>query len=111
MTLHAQLDHLDAARELRGFQTEPAQMRAGASGKVGELRLGFSMRNGRSVLSDLYRVAPLLVQRHRLPEARGKILHARRLLHLRPVPEQLRLQETLSLRERQSRASHPSDHC
>ena len=58
-----------------------------------------------------FRQAPLLVQRHRLPEARGKILHARRLLHLRPVPEQLRLQETLSLRERQSRASHPSDHC
>jgi len=63
MALHAPLGRLDAARELRGFQTEPAQMRAAASGKVGELRLGFSLRNGRSILSDLYRVTPLLVQR------------------------------------------------
>jgi len=37
-------------------------MRSAAPGKVGELRLGFSLRSGRSVLSDLYRVAPLLVQ-------------------------------------------------
>ena len=62
MTLPAALGVLDAARELRGFQTEPAQMRAAAPGKVGRLRLGFAMRNGRSVLHDLYRVAPLLVQ-------------------------------------------------
>ena len=62
MTQHAQLDRLDRAREVSGYQTQPAQMRAAASGKVGELRLGFSMRNGRSILSDLYRVAPLLVQ-------------------------------------------------
>ena len=62
MTPHAQLDRLDAARELRGFQAEPAQMRAAAPGKVGELRLGFSLRDGRSILHDLYRVAPLLVQ-------------------------------------------------
>ncbi|MBR0648584.1 urease accessory protein [Roseomonas terrae] len=62
MTLHDQLARLDAARELRGFQTQPAQMRAAGPGKVGELRLGFSMRHGRSVLHDLYRVAPLLVQ-------------------------------------------------
>ena len=62
MALHEQLDRLDAARELRGFKAEPAQMRAAAPGKVGELRLGFSLRDGRSVLHDLYRVAPLLVQ-------------------------------------------------
>lgn len=62
MTLHEQLGRLDDARELRDYQTQPAQMRAAASGKVGELRLGFSMRNGRSILHDLYRVAPLLVQ-------------------------------------------------
>jgi urease accessory protein len=62
MTLPAALGVLDAARELRGFQTEPAQMRAAAPGKVGRLRLGFAMRDGRSVLHDLYRVAPLLVQ-------------------------------------------------
>ena len=62
MALHEQLGRLDAARELRDFKAEPAQMRAAAPGKVGELRLGFSVRNGRSVLHDLYRVAPLLVQ-------------------------------------------------
>lgn len=63
MALHAQLGLLDAAREVRDFQDEPAQMRAAAPGKVGELRLGFCVRGGRSVLHDLYRVAPLLVQR------------------------------------------------
>ncbi|WP_018387957.1 urease accessory protein UreD [Ancylobacter sp. FA202] len=62
MALPEQLVRLDAARELRDFKDEPAQMRAAAPGKVGELRLGFSLRNGRSVLHDLYRVAPLLVQ-------------------------------------------------
>ncbi len=63
MTLPDQIARLDAARELRAFQTQPAQMRAAAPGKVGQLRLGFSLRRGRSVLHDLYRVAPLLVQR------------------------------------------------
>ncbi|MDQ0345832.1 urease accessory protein UreD [Ancylobacter vacuolatus] len=63
MALHEQLGRLDAARELRDFRTEPAQMRAAGPGKIGELRLGFSLRNGRSILHDLYRVAPLLVQR------------------------------------------------
>ncbi|GHE62402.1 urease accessory protein UreD [Camelimonas fluminis] len=62
MTLHERLGRLDAAREVQGYQNQPRQMRAGAPGKVGELRLGFSVRNGRSVLHDLYRVAPLLVQ-------------------------------------------------
>lgn len=62
MTLHERLGRLDEARELRDYHTQPAQMRAAAHGKVGELRLGFSMRNGRSILHDLYRVAPLLVQ-------------------------------------------------
>jgi len=63
MALHELLQQLDAAKELRGFQTEPAQMRAAGPGKIGELRLGFSVRHGKSVLHDLYRVAPLLVQR------------------------------------------------
>ncbi len=62
MTLHERLGRLDAAREVQGYQTQPRQMRAAAPGKVGELRLGFSLRDGRSVLHDLYRVAPLLVQ-------------------------------------------------
>ena len=62
MALDEQLARIDGYRELAGFQTEPAQMRAAGPGKVGELRLGFSLREGRSVLHDLYRVAPLLVQ-------------------------------------------------
>lgn len=60
--LHERLAKIDDARELTGFRTQPAQMRAAGPGKIGELRLGFSMRGGRSVLHDLYRVAPLLVQ-------------------------------------------------
>ncbi|MFD1198069.1 urease accessory protein UreD [Brucella gallinifaecis] len=62
MSLHERLSRLDAARELNSYKSEPAQMRAAGPGKIGELRLGFSVRNGRSVLHDLYRVAPLLVQ-------------------------------------------------
>lgn len=62
MLLHERLRRLDHAREVRDYQTQPAQMPAAAPGKVGVLRLGFSLRNGRSVLHDLYRVAPLLVQ-------------------------------------------------
>lgn len=62
MALNEQIGRLDAARELSGFKTEPKQMRAAGPGKVGELRLGFSRRGDRSVLHDLYRVAPLLVQ-------------------------------------------------
>ncbi len=62
MTLHPSLRQQDRAPELRAFQSEPGQMRAAAPGKVGHLRLGFCMRDGRSILHDLYRVAPLLVQ-------------------------------------------------
>lgn len=62
MSLQQRLRHLDDAREVQGFQTQPAQMRAAGPGKIGELRLGFVLRNGRSVLDRLYRVAPLLVQ-------------------------------------------------
>ena len=62
MELHPELCKLDDATELRAFQSEPAQMRAAAPGKIGVLRLGFSMRHGRSILDELYRAAPLLVQ-------------------------------------------------
>lgn len=62
MPLHENLGQMDDARELRSYQDQPAQMRAAAHGKIGELRLGFAMRNGRTELCDLYRVAPLLVQ-------------------------------------------------
>lgn len=60
--LYENLTRIDIARELDGYRTEPAQMRAAGPGKIGELRLGFSLRGERSVLHDLYRVAPLLVQ-------------------------------------------------
>lgn len=62
MTLHPRLRQLDESPELKAFQSQPGQMRAAAPGKVGHLRMGFSMRDGRSILHDLYRVAPLLVQ-------------------------------------------------
>ncbi|MGE4373947.1 MAG: urease accessory protein UreD [Xanthobacter sp.] len=62
MALHKQLRQMDVAREVRGYQNQPAQMRAAGPGKIGKLRLGFALRNGRSELVDLFRVAPLLVQ-------------------------------------------------
>ncbi|MEW5423026.1 urease accessory protein UreD [Amorphus sp. 3PC139-8] len=62
MSLHERLRRIDTFSELSGFQSEPPQMRAAGPGKIGELRLGFTLKRGRSVLSDLYRVAPLLVQ-------------------------------------------------
>lgn len=62
MNLHPELLKIDAYPELQPYKTQPRQMQAAARGKVGELRLGFSMKNGRSILDDLYRVAPLLVQ-------------------------------------------------
>lgn len=62
MSRHNALHHFANAPELSPFQDEPPQMRAGAPGKIGRLRLGFSMQNGRSILHDLYRTAPLLVQ-------------------------------------------------
>ncbi|THJ34256.1 urease accessory protein [Lampropedia aestuarii] len=62
MTLHPKLSQIDSAPELQDFQSQPAQMPAAAQGKIGVLRLGFSMQKNRSVLHDLYRVAPLLVQ-------------------------------------------------
>ncbi|MCL6263193.1 urease accessory protein UreD [Craterilacuibacter sp. RT1T] len=58
----AQLDEIGGMPELAPYLDQPPQMPAGAPGKVGLLRLGFAMQDGRSVLADLYRVAPLLVQ-------------------------------------------------
>ena len=53
----------DDAAELAPWRArQPQQMAVGMPGKVGYLRLGFELRHGRSILADLYRVAPLLVQ-------------------------------------------------
>ncbi|MFF5056387.1 urease accessory protein UreD [Micromonospora sp. NPDC000663] len=54
---------LDTARELAPYQDQPAQLPAASNGKVGILRLGFERRGDRTILRDLYRQSPLLVQR------------------------------------------------
>lgn len=57
------LERLGRYPELAAFQDEPRQMRSGAVGKVGRLRLGFEHRRGRTGLVTMERQAPLLVQR------------------------------------------------
>jgi urease accessory protein len=57
------LERLGRLRELARFQDEPRQMRSGAVGKTGRLRLGFEHRRGRTALVTMERQAPLLVQR------------------------------------------------
>jgi urease accessory protein len=57
------LERLGRLRELAAFQDEPRQMRSGAVGKTGRLRLGFEHRRGRTALVTMERQAPLLVQR------------------------------------------------
>jgi len=54
---------LGLSPELAQYQDEPPQMRSGMPGKRGKLVLGFERRDGRTVLADLYRRAPLLVQK------------------------------------------------
>jgi urease accessory protein len=54
---------LGSARELARYQDEPRQMRSGAVGKSGVLRLGFEPRGDRTVLATMERQVPLLVQR------------------------------------------------
>jgi urease accessory protein len=54
---------LDDLPELARYQDEPLQLPSAAPGKVGRLRLTFERRGERTVLTDLFRQAPLLVQR------------------------------------------------
>ncbi|WP_245326621.1 urease accessory protein UreD, partial [Bradyrhizobium sacchari] len=49
--------------EFAPFQDEPPQMRSGAVGKAGFLRLGFERRSGETILASLQRRAPYVVQR------------------------------------------------
>lgn len=52
-----------AAREMAPYLAEPAAMPVGTPGKTGYLRLGFELDGeGRSILRDLDRRAPLIVQ-------------------------------------------------
>lgn len=54
----------DAMPELAGFTEEPAGMYVGCPGKRGYLNLGFERnREGRSILRELDRRAPLIVQK------------------------------------------------
>jgi urease accessory protein len=67
MAARAPWDAADAlgtsAPELAAFQDEPPQMRSGAVGKSGFLRIGFERRGGRTILADVDRRVPYMVQR------------------------------------------------
>lgn len=53
----------DEAREMRPYLARPRAMHLGAPGKVGYLRLGFELdKNGKSIMRDLDRRVPLIVQ-------------------------------------------------
>jgi urease accessory protein len=62
MHLPAQLPN-PAPSEFAAYGDEPPQMRSGAVGKSGFLRLGFEHRDGRTILADLDSRAPFLAQR------------------------------------------------
>ena len=50
-------------RSSRRYRDEPPQMKSGAVGKSGCLRLGFERRDGRTILADLESRTPCLAQR------------------------------------------------
>jgi urease accessory protein len=52
-----------SAPELAAFQDEPPQMRSGTVGKNGFLRIGFEHRGSHTILADIDRRAPYMVQR------------------------------------------------
>ena len=55
--------NFDDAREMSRYLQEPEAMYVGAPGKYGYLRLGFELdKQGKSILRDLERRAPLIVQ-------------------------------------------------
>ncbi|MFM7150906.1 MAG: urease accessory protein UreD [Gemmataceae bacterium] len=54
---------IEEAPELALYQEAPRQLAVGSPGKVGELNMGFTRRGEKTVLSRLYRRAPLIVQR------------------------------------------------
>lgn len=58
-----ELVNFDKAREMKPYLTKPRAMYVGAPGKQGYLRLGFELdSSGKSILRDLDRRAPLIVQ-------------------------------------------------
>jgi urease accessory protein len=58
----------ETAAELAAFQDEPPQMRSGAVGKSGFLRLGFERRGDHTILADLERRVPYMAQRALYPD-------------------------------------------
>jgi len=54
---------MSALAEFTPYLDEPPQMRSGAVGKSGRLRLGFERRDGRTVLAELESRTPYLAQR------------------------------------------------
>ncbi len=54
---------LSVPGEFAPYRDEPPQMRSGAVGKSGRLRLGFEHRDGRTILADLESRTPFLAQR------------------------------------------------
>ena len=54
---------MNALAEFTPYRDEPPQMRSGAVGKSGRLRLGFERRDGRTVLAELESRTPYLAQR------------------------------------------------
>lgn len=52
-----------SAPELAAFQDEPPQMRSGTVGKTGFLQIGFERRGSRTILANIDRRAPYMVQR------------------------------------------------
>ncbi len=57
------MSELGVPRELSPYLDEPPQLPSGAFGKCPHLRLRFEKRAGRSILAEMERRAPLLVQR------------------------------------------------
>lgn len=53
---------IDTYPEVQSFLDQPKQMPVGVQGKNGQLRMVFTLKDERSVLSSLYRESPLLVQ-------------------------------------------------
>ena len=55
--------NFDSAKEMKPYLREPEAMYVGAPGKHGYLRMGFELdKQGKSILRDLERRAPLIVQ-------------------------------------------------
>ena len=55
--------HITVPVEFAPYRDEPPQMRSGAVGKSGLLRLGFEQRDGRTILAELGSRSPCLAQR------------------------------------------------